>query len=361
MAAFRLSGALAAALLLAGCQQKATVAEAPPPSRPVLIAQVHYEPHARVQALPGVLKARIESDLAFRVSGRIERRLVDVGAFVHAGDPLAKLDENDLRLQVESAEADRGSARAALDDAEAEEKRVTTLSKQGWASNSEFDRIRSTADQARRALEKAERAAHLARNSLDYATLTADADGVVSAVLAEPGQVVAAGAPVLRLEHTAEKEAAVAIPEIWVERARAAKASVDYWALPGARSAAELRELSPNADPATRTYAARFRLPDAPAGARLGMSVTVALSDGEPPLARVPLGAIFITDKGPQVWTVDKASGAVTATPVVIATSDADSAYLASGAPEGAEIIALGVHKIDPHEKVRVVSSLAGI
>lgn len=360
MTAYRLAGVFAAALLLAGCQQKATVAEAPPP-RPVLVAEVHYEPHAQVQALPGVLKARIESDLAFRVGGRIERRLVDVGAFVHAGTPLAQLDENDLKLQAESAEADRGSARAALDVAEAEEKRVTTLARQGWASNSEFDRIHSTADQARRALEKAERAAQLARNALDYATLTADADGVVSAVLAEPGQVVAAGAPVMRLEHTAEKEAAVAIPEAWVDRARAAKASVDYWALPGAHSAATLRELSPNADPATRTYAARFRLPDAPAGARLGMSVTVALSDGAPDLARVPLGAVFDLGQGPRVWVVDKTSGQVTATPVTVASSDADSAYLSGGAPEGAEVIALGVHKIDTHEKVHAISNLAGL
>ena len=312
-----------------------------------------------MQALPGVLKARIESDLAFRVGGRIEKRLVDVGAFVHAGDALAKLDENDLRLQLKSAEADQGSARAALDEAEAEEKRITTLSKQGWASNSEFDRNKSTADQARRLADKADRAVRLASNALDYATLTADADGVVSAVLAEPGQVVSSGAPVLRLEHTAEKEAAVSIPEAWVERARTAKASVDYWALPGATSEAELRELSPNADPSTRTYAARFRLPNAPKDARLGMSVTVALTDAEPDLARVPLGAIFVTGAGPRVWIVDEGTGAVSETPVVVAQSDAEWAYLSSGAPEGAKIIALGVHKIDPHEKVKAVSTLA--
>ncbi len=154
--AFRLAAPMALAVLLSGCNEKAAVTVVEPP-RPVLVAQVHYEPHARLQALPGVLKARIESDLAFRVGGRIERRLVDVGAFVHKGDALAKLDESDLRLQLESAQADQGSARAALDVAEAEERRVTTLSKQGWVSGSDFDRIKSTADQARRAEDKAER------------------------------------------------------------------------------------------------------------------------------------------------------------------------------------------------------------
>ncbi len=359
-AAFRIAASLAAALALAGCNAKTEVKEAAQP-RPVLVAQVHYQPRASAQALPGVLKARIESDLAFRVSGRIERRLVDVGAFVHKGDALASLDESDLKLQLESAEADQGSARAALDVAAAEERRVTTLSKQGWASGSDFDRIKSTADQARRAGDKADRAVRLARNALDYATLTADADGVVSAVLAEPGQVITAGAPVFRVERTAEKEAAVAIPEAWVERARTAKASVDYWAIPGARSTAVLRELSPNADAATRTYAARFSLPDPPAGARLGMSVTVALSDGAPDLARVPLGAVFDAGQGPRVWVVDAASGAVAATPVVVAFSDTDSAYLSGGAPEGARIVAMGVHKIDAHEKVRVIDNLAGL
>jgi RND family efflux transporter MFP subunit len=360
MKAYHIAAPLAAALLLSACNQKAPVNEAAA-ARPVLVAEVHYEPHARIQALPGVLKARIVSDLGFRVGGRIETRLVDVGAFVHKGDPLARLDENDLKLQFESAEADQGSTRAALDVAAAEEKRITTLSKQGWASNSDFDRTKSTADQARRAVDKSGRAVELARNALDYATLTADADGVVSAVLAEPGQVVASGAPVIRLEHTAEKEAAVAIPEAWVERARSASASVDYWALPGAKSAAQLRELSPNADPATRTYAARFRLPDAPAGARLGMSVTVALSDRAPDLAKVPLGAVLHSEAGPSVFVVDKATGAVTETPVAVATSDADFAYLASGPAEGSEIVALGVHKIDPHEKVKAITTLAGI
>jgi multidrug efflux pump subunit AcrA (membrane-fusion protein) len=141
---------------------------------------------------------------------------------------------------------------------------------------------------------------------------------------------------------------------------RAAKARVEYWALPGVSTSARLRELSPNADPMTRTYAARFSLPDAPAAARLGMSVTVTLDDGAAALAKVPVSALFDAGQGPEVWTVDRA-GALAATPVVVASYDSESAYVASGVPEGAEIVALGVHKLDSKQKVRIVENLAGL
>jgi RND family efflux transporter MFP subunit len=350
----------ASALGLSACNEpKQAEREAPP--RPVLVASVHYEPRERAQSLAGTIKARIESELAFRVGGRIERRLVDSGAYVTRGEPLASLDESDLKLQFQEAEAEQASARSALFQAEAEEKRVTSLAKQGWAASAEFDRVKATAEQARGAADKAARAVSLALNALNYATLTADADGVVSAIEAEPGQVVAAGAPVVRLSRTDVKEAAVAVPESLVDRVRAAKARAEYWALPGVTTQARLRELSPNADPMTRTYAARFTLPDAPAAARLGMSVTVTLSDGAQPLARVPVGAVFDAGTGPNVWTVDRNTGAVTATPIVVAAFDADSAYVASGLPEGSEVVALGVHKLDAKQKVRVVENLAGL
>jgi len=345
---------------LVGCEPtKQARQEALP--RPVLVATVHYEPRERAQALPGIIKARTESELGFRVGGRLDVRLVDAGAFVRKGEPLAYLDKSDFQLQLEQAEAELSAAQATLVQAEAEEKRVTSLTRQGWSASADFDKAKSAADQARSAALRAERAVSLARNALGYATLTADADGVVSAVEAEPGQVVAAGAPVVRLARTDVKEAAVAAPENLVERLRSAKARVEYWALPGVSTEAKLRELSPNADPMTRTYAARFSLPDAPAAARLGMSVTVTLEDGAAALARIPVGALFDTGQGPSVWTVDRAAGAIAATPVVVSSYDADSAYVASGLPEGAEIVALGVHKLDAKQKVRIVENLAGL
>lgn len=351
---------LALAGALAGCDARKEAAHQDG-ARPVLVASVHYAPKTRVVALPGIVKARIESEMSFRVGGRIERRLVDVGAFVRKGDALAGLDDADLKLQAEQAGAELASARSALTQAEAEEKRFTTLNRQGWAANSDFDKIHAAADQARNNVVKAERAVSLARNALSYGTLTADADGIVSAVEAEPGQVVAAGAPVLRLARAELKEAAVAVPENLVDRARASSAGVEFWALPGVSTKGVLRELSPNADPATRTYSARFSLLDAPAGARLGMSVTVSMADEAADVARVPAGAVFDEGRGPEVWTVDRAAGSVTPVRIVVASYDADSAYVASGLPEGAEIVALGVHKLDAKQKVRVVENLAGL
>jgi RND family efflux transporter MFP subunit len=327
----------------------------------VLVAAVHYEPRARAVTLPGIIKARTESELSFRVGGRLDRRLVDAGAIVRKGQTLAYLDPTDLQLQVEQAEAEFASARAVLAQAEAEEKRATSLMRQGWTANTDFDRIKAAADQARSASVRSERALSLARNALGYATLTADADGVISAIEAEPGQMLATGAGVVRLAHTDVEEAAVAVPENLVERARAAKARVEYWALPGVSTVATLRELAPNADPMTRTYAARFSLPDPPPGARLGMSVTLDLLEDAATVARVPLGAVFETAAGPSVWAVDRAAGAVAAAPVVVSARDAETAYVASGVPEGAEIVALGVHKLDSKQKVRVVENLAGL
>lgn len=352
--------AIGAALLLGACNAPSQAQKATPP-RPVLVAQVHYAPRARAQVLPGIVKARIESDLSFRVAGKLAERLVDAGAIVHKGEALARLDDTDFRLQVDQAEADYSAAQGALTQTQAEEERVATLKRQGWSAAADVDKTRAAADQARGAFARAERAVTLARNAVGYATLTADADGIVSAVLAEPGQVLAAGAPAMRLAHTGEKEAAVAIPETLVETARTAPARVAFWALPGTEAAATLRELSPNADATTRTYQARYALPGAAANVQLGMSLTVTLADKTEAIARLPLGALFDQGKGPSVWVVDRASGAVTQAPVRIAGYENESVLVLDGVAEGAEVIAIGAHKLDAGQKVRVVQNLAGL
>src|SRR5260370_30792776 len=201
--------ALGAALLLSACNAQSQ-AQKPAPLRPVLVAEVHYAPRSRAQVLPGIVKSRIESDLAFRVPGKIAERLVDSGAIVHKGDALAKLDDTDVRLQVDQAAADYSAAKGSLAQAQAEEERIATLKKQGWSAAADVDKTKAAADQARGAFARAERAVTLARNAVGYSTLAADADGIVSAVLAEPGPVLAPGAPAIRLSHTGEKQAAVA-------------------------------------------------------------------------------------------------------------------------------------------------------
>jgi RND family efflux transporter MFP subunit len=352
--------ALLPAMLLGACGAP-TLAKKEAPPRPVLVAAVHYAPRAQDRVLPGIVKARIESDLAFRVPGKLAERLVDAGAIVKKGDPLARLDDADFHLQVEQAQADYSATQGALAQAQAEEERVATLKRQGWSAAADVDKVKAAADQARGAFARAERAVTLARNAVGYATLNADADGIVSAVLAEPGQVVAAGAPVLRLSHTGEPEAAVAIPESLIDRARSAPARVEFWALPGVEMAATLRELSPNADPTTRTYQARYSLTNAPAQVQLGMSLTVRLAEKSERVARLPLGALFDEGKGPSLWVVDPASGAVTQALVRIAGYENESVLVVDGVAEGADVVALGAHKLDAGQKVRVVQNLAGL
>jgi RND family efflux transporter MFP subunit len=352
--------AFVSALALAGCNAQGEV-KRETLARPVLVAEIHYGPRAADRVLPGVVKARTESDLGFRIAGKIARRLVDAGALVKQGEPLATLDETDLHLQVEQAEADLAAAKSARDQQDADFARIETLHHQGWSATADLDKIRAGADQAHATFTRAERAATLARDALSYATLTADADGVVTAALAEPGQVVAAGSAVVRLAHSGEKEATVAIPEALVERAKSADAKAEFWALPGLSLAAHLRELSPNADPTTRTYEARYSLPDAPAAVALGMSASVKLAGDGEKVARAPLGAILDQGDGPMVWTVDESTGAVSATKVTIIGYDKESALVAGGLPEGALIVALGAQKLDPSQKVRVIRHIAGL
>ena len=348
------------ALLAAACNQTHEAAK-PAAPRPVLVTEAHFAPREEAQALAGVVKARIEGDLSFRVAGKMSARFVDAGAFVREGDPLARLDDTDFRLQLEEAEAEQNSAKAALVQAEAEERRLTTLSKQGWAANADFDRVHSAADQARAAVARAQRAVALAGNAINYTTLRSDADGVITSVAAEPGQVVAAGAPIVRLAHTAEKEAAVSVPETLIDRVRSEPARVEFWALPGVSVAAKLRELSPTSDSATRTYPARFSLIGAPPEAQLGMSLTVSVTADSEKVARVPIAAVFDQGQGPSVWVVDPGGETLRIVRVALAGYDADSAFIGSGVSEGAKVVALGVHKLAEGEKVRVVQNLAGL
>lgn len=328
-------------------------AEPEPPPRAVLAERVAFAPLQAPRTLPAQIRARTEADLGFRVGGRIERRLVDAGAAVRAGEVLAQLDPADLRLQLAQAEAELRAATGALQAAEADERRAGELARAGSAAQSTLDRSRAAADEARGRILRVARAVELARNALSYATLTADADGVVTAALAEPGQVVQPGTPVLRLARQGEPEAMVALPEPLLARA-GQPASVELFALPGRRYDAALRELSPAADPATRTFAARYTLRGAGPEVRLGMSATLTLSDpGGPAVAALPLSAVRDVGGGPHVWVI--VDGRTQTRPVVLAGVSGSRALVREGLREGEQVVAMGVHQLEPGARVRVV------
>jgi RND family efflux transporter MFP subunit len=345
------------AIALAGCDE--TVAEKAVPPRPVLVASVHYEQQSPERSFVGTIKPRVETDMGFRVPGKVARRLVEVGQTVDVGQPLATLDEIDLKLQAEQAEAEFRAATGVLAQAAAAEQRATELRAKGWATDAQLDTAKAAADEARARLNRAERSVELTRNSLSYATLVADGRGVVTATLVDPGQVVASGQTAIRVARFAEKEAVVAIPETLVGRAKDGVASVSLWSEPGRKYAARLREIAPSADPATRTYLAKFSLPDAGEEVALGMTATLTLADPQTErVARLPLSSLYSQGGDPSLYVVDD-KGEVTLKPVVVKAYESKDVVISGGVEEGARIVVLGVQKLDPSQKVRVVSSLS--
>jgi RND family efflux transporter MFP subunit len=348
--------AVAAALpfVLAACDDEAVSAGARV-ERPVQVQRVAFESNAATREFVGVVRARYENDLGFRVAGKIVSRVVNVGDRVRAGDVVAELDPQDLKLQVESAEAEFAAANSSLHQAAADLDRYTALKTHGFASGADFDRKKAAKDEAEARLERARRALDLARNQFDYADLKADADGVITATLAEPGQVVAVGQPVARLAHYGEKEAVIALPETWLDDAQNSRAVVQLWSGPGRQYAARLRELSPQADATTRTYAARFTIDDPDDSVALGMTAIVTLSHpSDIMVAKLPLSAIINRGAGPSVYVVDQVDQ-LELRPVKVASFTEDTALIASGVSDGDRVVTLGVQKLDAGQKVHAV------
>jgi len=345
------------AIALTGCNDK--VAEKATPGRPVLVASVHYEAESPERSFVGTIKPRIETDVGFRVPGKVAKRLVEVGQTIDVGQPLATLDEVDLKLQAEQAQAEFRAATGVLAQAAASEQRAKDLRAKGWTTDAQMDQARAAADEARARLNRAERSVELTNNSLSYATLVADSRGVVTATLIDAGQVVASGQTAIRVARFAEKEAVVAIPETLVGRAKDGVASVSLWSEPDKKYAAKLREIAPNADPATRTYLAKFSLPGAGEQVSLGMTATLTLSDkATQRVARLPLSALFSAGGDPSLYVVGD-NGEVKLAPVAVKSYESNDVVISGGVDEGAKIVVLGVQKLDPAQKVRVVSSLS--
>jgi RND family efflux transporter MFP subunit len=347
----------AMAVALAGCDN--SVAQKVEPVRPVMVATAHYEAETPERSFVGTIRPRIEADMGFRVPGKVAKRLVEVGQTVELGQPLGTLDEIDLRLQAEQATAELSASTGVVAQAVAAETRARDLKAKGWATDAQMDQARASADEARARLNRAERSVDLTKNSLSYATLVADARGVVTATMIDPGVVVAAGQTAIRVARFGEKEAVVSIPETLLDRARTGSASVTLWSEPDKKYTAKLREIAPAADPATRTYLAKFSLPDADDAVSLGMTATLTLSDhATSRVARLPLSALFSEGRAPSLYVVNE-QGEIILKPVTVKSYDSKDVVITGGVKEGEKVVALGVQKLDPSQKVRVVSALS--
>lgn len=325
---------------------------------PVRVMAVAMEPWAGRQSYVGVVRPRYESDLGFRVSGKITQRLVEIGDQVQVGTIIARLDATDARLREETQAAELRAAVSNRDQATASEARFHQLLAQGHASQANYDQRKSTADEAKERVERARRSLDLTRNELAYTELKADRTGVVTAIPVEVGQVVASGQTVARVASLDEREAVVAIPEHKLEGLAAARASVELWSGAERRYQASLREIAPEADRATRTYQARFTIDAADSAVGFGMTATVHLDPlANRPVARLPLSAVMSEGRGPQVWVVDEATGALKRTPVDVVAWGQDHAVVGGGLKTGDLVVTLGTHMLDENRTVRVVET----
>jgi len=346
--------------LLVACEDPAVPSSAKV-ERPVQVQRVAFENETATREFVGVVRARYETDLGFRVAGKMIERVVNVGDRVHAGAVVARLDRQDLKLQVESADAELAAATSSLQQATADLERYAALKTRNWVSGADFDRKKAAKDEAEGRLERAQRSLDLARHQFDYADLKADADGVITAALAEPGQVVAIGQPVVRLAHHGEREAVVALPETWLSEARSSRASVQLWSGPERQFSARLRELSPQADAVTRTYAARFTIEDPGESVALGMTAIVTLSHTSGILAaKLPLAAVINRGTGASVYVVDKAD-TLELRPVRVASFTEDSALITSGILNGDRVVTLGVQKLNAGQKVHAIDQRGAV
>ncbi|EJL25218.1 RND family efflux transporter, MFP subunit [Caulobacter sp. AP07] len=306
----------------------------------------------------GVVSARIESQLGFRVPGKIVERLVDTGQTVRRGQPLMRIDAADYALAQAAQEQTVAAAKARAVQAEADEARYRDLVGAGAVSGSTYDQIKAAALAARAQLQAAEAQARVSRNAAGYAVLVADADGVVVETLGEPGQVVAAGQTVVRLAHAGPREATIALPEtLRPAVGSSATASVFGDAAP---APARLRQLSDAADPRTRTFEARYVLDGALAAAPLGATVTISLPGAAKTGGRaVPLGALYDSGKGPGVWIVDAKTSTVTWRAVQLAAVGEETATVTAGLAAGERFVALGSHMLHQGERVTLQGGAA--
>ncbi|CAH0440242.1 efflux RND transporter periplasmic adaptor subunit [Ralstonia pseudosolanacearum] len=352
------SGALllGGTLLLAGCGKEQPKA---PEVRPVRTMTVVSEQAAGTVEFSGDVRPRVESRLGFRVPGKIIARQVDVGATVRKGQVLARLDPTDLALAQQSAQAQLQAAKTDRDLAASDLKRFSELFAKGFISAAEQQRHQANYDAAQARYDQATAGYRNQSNQAAYATLEADADGVVTSVDAEVGQVVSAGQPVVRVAQTAEKEVVIGIPEDQVDALRKSPdVRVKLWADPSRSLPGKVREIAPAADPVTRTYTVKIAVPNPPPDLKLGMTAVATFvrpgggADSGGMGVRVPITALLQEQGKNEVWLYDAASQTVKPVPVTVGAPRDNVLLVTGGLSPGQTIVTAGVHLLKAGQRV---------
>src|SRR5438874_8185501 len=339
--------------VLAACTD-ATFSAADPRMQPPLVRIETVESSVQSErSFTGIVAARVQSDLGFRVPGKVLERLVDAGQTVKRGQPLMRIDPADLRLALRAHVEAVAAAKARMRQTSDDEARQRDLVAVGAVSRSAYDRAKAAAEAARAELNAAEARADVARNETGYAVLLADADGVVVETLAEPGQVVNAGQVVVRVAHAGRREAVIELPETLRPAIGSTGRATLYGS--GLTGPAKLRQLSDAANRQTRTFEARYGLADRLAVAPLGSTISMQISDGRSaPALQVPIGAIFDPGEGPGVWLIEGESPQVTWRAVKIASLSGEAASVVGNLKAGDRVVALGAHLLHEGEHVRL-------
>jgi RND family efflux transporter MFP subunit len=343
-------------LVLAACND-AAFSSTDPRMQPPLVRIEKVEVSGESErSFTGIVAARVQSDLGFRVPGKVSARLVDAGQSVKRGQALMRIDPTDLTLAMRAHEEAVAAAKARARQSAADEARYRGLVAVRFVSASAYDKVKAAAEAASAELNAAEAEADVARNQASYAVLVADADGVVVETLAEPGQVVAAGQAVARVAHAGRREAVIELSETL----RPAIGSTGRARLYGSglTGQATLRQLSDAANRQTRTFEARYVLEGRLADAPLGSTISIQISDGRSaPTLHVPIGAIVDPGKGPGVWLVEGETPRVTWRAVHIASLSSEAASVVGDLKAGDRVVALGAHLLHEGEQVRLMES----
>lgn len=352
---FALSAVICALpLALTACGEPAP--EDPRTQPPLVRVAAVQDAAGSSRAFAGVVAARVQSDLGFRVPGKVLARLVDAGQTVKRGQLLMRIDPVDLKLAADAQHEAVAAARARAQQTADDELRYRDLRGTGAISSATYDQAKAAADAAKAQLSAAEAQASVARNASRYAELVADADGVVTETLAEPGQVVAAGQPVVRLAHAGMREAVVQLPET-LRPAIGSRGEARLFGKEDVGVTARLRQLSSAADRLTRTFEARYVLEGELAHAPLGATVTVRVADaptGQPAL-QVPVTAVTDMGKGPGLWVVGGSPAKVSWRAVSVKVVDDDRAQVVGQVKQGEWVVALGAHLLHDGDPVRVM------
>ncbi|RLU09690.1 efflux transporter periplasmic adaptor subunit [Pseudomonas prosekii] len=339
------------AFLLSACGHE----EVPQVSvRPAMVVQPQPSAQA-MESYPGEVRARYEPELAFRIGGKVSRRLVEEGQRVKADQPLAELDPQDVRLQLEATRAQVAAAEANLSLVRAERDRYKTLMDRQMVSKSAYDNSENLYRSGEARLKQIKAEFSVSTNQASYAVLRAPQDGVVAKRSVEVGQVVAAGQTVFTLATDGEREVLISLPEQNFGRFKVDQpVSVELWTQPDQRFTGRIRELSPAADPKSRTFAARIAFTAGKVPAELGQSARVFIQSAAVVSLSVPLSAVTAENGATYVWVVG-ANNTLKKVPVRVGAFGENSVPVLEGLSASDWVVAAGVHVLHDGQQVRPV------